>query len=129
MGTLIRLARALPLVLALAALAGAAYLVLAWTRSPDRARAVVIRLLAAVTGLLTALFCLASAYALFEGNGPVLDLFGGFAAVSALSLGVVLLRAWRYARSHPGFALLPRRPGGGKGGGRGAPRGRSGSAL
>lgn len=108
MSALIRLARALPLVLALAAAAGVAYLALSSIHSPDRAKAILIRLLAAVTGALSALFCLASAYAVFEGNGPVLDLFGAFAAVSALSLALVLLWAWRYARAHPGFTLVPR---------------------
>ena len=108
MNVLIRLIRALPLVVALAVLAVRVYALVSAFRSPDRAKEVLIRLFAVLTGVLTALFCLASAYAVFEGNQPVLDLFGAFAAVSALALGVVSLCAWRFARTHPDFVLCPR---------------------
>ena len=98
MNVLIRLARALPLVVVLAVLAVVVYALVSWARSPQRAKEVLARLFLVLTGALTALFCVASAYAVFEANQPVLDLFSAFAAVSALALGVTCVCWWRLRR-------------------------------
>ena len=98
MNVLIRLVRAAPLVIFLAVIAVLVYALVSWARSPRRAKEVLVRLFLVLTMPLTMLFCLASAYAVFEGNEPVLELFSAFAAVSALALGVTCVCWWRLRR-------------------------------
>ena len=98
MNALVRLVRAAPLVIFLAVVAVLVYALVSWARSPRRAKEVLVRLFLVLTAPLTMLFCLASAYAVLEGNQPVLDMFSAFAAVSALALGVTCVCWWRLRR-------------------------------
>lgn len=109
MNILVRLARSLPLVILLAALAAVVYFVVSWHRSPERAKEVLIKLFTVLTSILTTFFCLASAYAIFEANQPVLDLAASFAAVSALALVVTRLCRWRFVKNHPNYRFKPTR--------------------
>lgn len=101
MNALIRLIRSLPLIIALVILGIIVYLIVSWLRSPDRAKAVLIKLFHVLNAALTALFLLGVAYALGEGNLFVADLNAGFAAVSAVALGITLLCRWRYLKNRP----------------------------
>lgn len=103
MNVLIRLVRALPLVVALVVLAVIVYCLVASFRSPDRAKEVLIKLFGVLNAALTTLFCLASAYAVFEANRPVLELASSFAAVSALALAITLLCRWRFLSRRPDY--------------------------
>lgn len=100
---LVRLVRALPLVVVLAVVAVLVYCLVASFRTPDRAKEVLIRLFAALNGALTALFCLASAYAISEANEPVFELASAFAAVTALAFAVTMACRWLFLRRRPGY--------------------------
>lgn len=100
---LARLFRSLPLVAALLVVAALVYLVVSALRSPVRAREVLIKVLLAVTGALTAFFGLASLYAWFEGNAGALELALTFAAVSLAALAVTLLCRHRFLKHHPNY--------------------------
>lgn len=103
------MARSLPLVVALALLAAAVYVVVSWRRSPNRAKEVLIRLFTVLTGGLTALFSLAGLYALLDGNANVFELAAGFAVASALALAVTRLCRWRFVKNHPNYRIKPTR--------------------
>ena len=103
MNLLIRLIRALPLLVVLAVVALVVYLVVSGVKSPERAKEVLIKLFGVLTSALTVFFCTASAYAWLESNWYVLDLFGAFAAVSALALVVTLVCRRRFIKNHPDY--------------------------
>lgn len=84
----------------LAIVALAAYLVCTALCSPERAKTLLARVLTGFTGFLTVLFCAATAYAWLENNAYVLEFMGGLALVSALALGAVRLYARRLVRRH-----------------------------
>ena len=103
MNALVRLVRALPLVVMLAVLAVLVYCLVASFRSPDRAKEVLIKLFVALNGVLTAFFCLTSAYAVFEANEPVLELASAFAAVTVLAFAIAMACRWLFLRRRPGY--------------------------
>lgn len=103
MGLIVRLARSLPLVAALALLAAVVYFAVSWRRSPNEAKDLLTRVFRILTGALTAFFGLAALYALLDGNPAVLDLAAAFAAVSALALGITLLCRRRFLKNHPNY--------------------------
>ena len=104
MGVLVRLARALPLVLALAVLALVLYVVISWTRSPNRAKEILIQLFTVLSAVLSVVFALGTTYALFENNTAVLELAGAFLGVSLLTLLITRLCRQRFIRNHPNYA-------------------------
>lgn len=103
MGVLVRLLQSLPLVILLIVLALVIYFVVAWMRSPMRAKEILIQFFTVFTLVLSAFFLLASAYALFEGNGPVLELTASFAAVALVALGITRFCRWRFVKHHPHY--------------------------
>ena len=105
MGVLVRLARALPLVLALAVLAAVLYVAISWTRSPNRAKEILIKLFTVLSAVLSVIFGLACAYALFEDNVAVLELAAAFLGVSMLTLLITRLCRQRFIRNHPNYAI------------------------
>lgn len=109
MNVLVRMARSLPLVAALALLAVAVYVVVSWRRSPNQAKEALIRLFTVLNGGLTVLFALASLYALLDGNANVFDLAVGFLVVSAVALAVTRLCRRRFVRNHPNYRFKPTR--------------------
>ena len=105
----VRLVRALPLLLALAAIAALVYVVVAGLRSPNRAKEVLIKLFTVIGLTLTVSFCVATAYAWLEDNIPVLELAGAFAAVSAFVLVVTRICRRRFIKNHPDYVFKPSR--------------------
>lgn len=103
MGVIVRLLQSLPLVIFLAILALVIYFVVAWLRSPMRAKEILIQFFTVLTLVLSGFFLLASAYALFEDNGPVLELTVSFAVVSLVALGITRLCRWRFVKHHPHY--------------------------
>lgn len=99
MNALIRLWRALPLVVFLVVLAVVVYAIVSSFRSPRRAKEILVKLFLVLTGVLTSVFSLLSAYALLESNEYVFEWFGIFAAVSALALLITLFCRWRLKRT------------------------------
>lgn len=95
------LVRSMPLLVGLLVLAVVVYGLVAAFRTPDRAKAVLIRVFTVLTAFLTVFFCAATAYAWLENNLYVLELAGACAGVSAAAFVVTRLCRRRYLRSHP----------------------------
>ena len=76
MALVARLLQSLPLVIVLVILALVIYFVVSWARSPERAKEVLIKFFTVFNSILSIFFLLATAYAFFEGNQPVLELYG-----------------------------------------------------
>ncbi len=103
MGLLARLSRVVPLVLALALVAGVIYLVVTYRHSPARAKEVLIRLFTWLCGALSVCFALASVYAFFDNAPAVLDLALSFLAVSLVGLGITRLANHRFLKHNPAY--------------------------
>lgn len=103
MNALVRLIRALPLVIALAVLAVVVYVVVAGMRSPNRAKEILIKLFTVVTTVLSVAFLLFAGYALLDGNEAVFDLAWVFAVVSIAALAITRLCRRRFAKHHPQY--------------------------
>lgn len=103
MALLIRLLQSLPLVIFLIVLAVVVYFVVSWLRSPRHAKAALIKLFTVITSVLSILFALASAYALLEHNGTVLELTGSFLAVAVIALIITRICRWRFVKNNPNF--------------------------
>lgn len=100
---LVRLYRILPLLIILAFVAVVVYFVVSWRTSPNRAKELLIKIFTWIFIVLTALFGLATLYAAGEANQAVAELFGSFAAVTLIGLGVTRLCKWRFVKHHPHF--------------------------
>lgn len=103
MAILARMMQSLPLVIFLIVLAVVVYFVVAWAKSPTKAKEVLIKLFTVLTCVLSGFFLLASAYAFFESNGNVLDLTVPFLIVSLAALGITRLCRWRFVKNHPQY--------------------------
>lgn len=99
--------RALPLVVVLVVVGLVAYLVLSSLRSPDRAKRVLLRAFTGVTGFLTVLFCVATAYAWLEDNLYVLEFVGALAVASAVGFAVTFLLYRYYLRGRKSDSNRP----------------------
>lgn len=103
MNALVRLIRALPLVIALAVLAVVVYAAVASMRSPNRAKEILIKLFTVITTALSVVFLLGAGYALLDGNEAVFDLAWAFAVVSIVAFAIVRLCRRRFVRNHPDY--------------------------
>lgn len=88
LGLLARATRIVPFLLILAVAAAVIYLVVTYRHSPARAKEVLVRVFTWLCGAITVFFGVVSLYALFEGNGAVLDLAASFMVVGLIGLGV-----------------------------------------
>lgn len=88
MGLLARIARVVPLLLVMAAVAIVIYLVVTYRHSPTRAKEILIKVFTWMNVVIIAFFGLVSLYALFEGHMGVLDLALSFAVFGLICLGV-----------------------------------------
>ena len=104
-----RLSRVIPMLLVLALVAAVVYVFVAYTKSPLRAKEVVIKMFLAITGVLSAFFGLFTLYSLFESNEGVFDLAISFLVTALVGLGVTLLCRWRFLKNHPNYRLKPER--------------------
>lgn len=101
MAIIARLLQSLPLVIFLVILAVVVYFVVSWLRSPERAKEVLIRLFTVLNLVLSALFLLATLYAWFEWNVPVLELTVSFLVVSLVALAITRICRWRFVKNNP----------------------------
>ena len=109
MGLLARLSRIVPLLVLLALVAAVVYLVVSYRRSPARAKEVLIQAFTWICGILAAFFGIVSLYALFEGNGAVLDLAVSFMAVGLVGLVVVLCCNYAFLKHNPNYKKKPQK--------------------
>lgn len=103
MNVLVRLVRALPLLIFFAILAVVVYAAVASFRSPERAKEVLIKLFTVISVAFSVFFGLASAYALFENNTYVLELTCAFAFISLLTYGITFFCRLRFMKNHPDY--------------------------
>ncbi len=104
-----RLSRVIPMLLVLAVAAAVVYVFVAYTKSPLRAKEVVIKMFLAITGALSVFFVLFTLYSLFESNEGVFDLAVSFLITALVGLGITLLCRWRFLKNHPNYRIKPDR--------------------
>ena len=109
MGALIRIVQSLPLVIALCVVAAVIYFVVAWLRTPTRAKEILIKVFLVLTGALSAVFLLATVYSAIEGNQNTLEFFVALLAISAIALAITLVCRWRFRVNHPHYKYTPQR--------------------
>lgn len=98
-----RLYRIVPLLVVLAVIAAVVYLVVTFRFSSNRAKEVLIKVFTWLNIVLSALFLLATLYALVEANQAVAELTGSFLAVSLIALGVTRICNRVFIKNHPGY--------------------------
>lgn len=103
MAVVVRLMQSLPLIIALVVLALVVYFVVSWLRSPTRAKEILIQFFTVLTIVLSVFFALASIYAWFENNEPVLELTVSFLVVSLLALGITRICRRVFLKHHPHY--------------------------
>ncbi len=100
---MIRLYRILPLLIVLAVIALVVYLIMSFRYSSDRAKATLIKVFFWLNIVLSVVFGLITAYALLEGNEPVIELFGSCLAVTVIGLAVTLICRAVFRKNHPRY--------------------------
>lgn len=100
---MIRLYRILPLLIVLAVIAVAMYLIMSFRYSSDRAKATLIKAFFWIFVVLSIVFAVITAYALFDQNMAVTELFGSCLAVCVIGLGVTLICRAVFRRHHPHY--------------------------
>lgn len=100
---LVRLYRALPILIVLGILAVLVYLVVSWRHTPTHAKLALIKVFTVANGGLTAFLGLATVYALLDGNEFVADFFFWCGVMTAILLGITLLCRRRFFKKHPKF--------------------------
>lgn len=103
MTALLRIMQSLPLVVALALIAGIVYFVVSYTKSPNRAKEVLINLFLVIGTGLCVIFGLVCLYCLFEGNQGMLEFFAMFLAISVLTLAITLICRAVFRKHHPHY--------------------------
>ncbi len=103
----VRLFRAIPLLIALAVLAGVIYIVVAWKASPTRAKEILIKAFTIINGVLTGFFALASLYAVADKNPDVFELFVTFLIVAVIALVITLICRAVFLRHNPNYKQKP----------------------
>lgn len=103
----IRLYRVLPLAIALAVVALAAYLVISYLRSPLRAKEVLIAAFSRVSIVGLAACALVTAYALLDGNVVFAELSGSCMLIFAVALAIVLVCRAVFLKHHPEYRQKP----------------------
>ena len=100
---MIRLYRILPFLVLLAIVIGIAYVVMSFRYTSDRAKAVLIKFLTWLFGILSAVLALITAYAAFERNEPVIELFGSCLAITIIGLAITRICHAVFRRRHPNY--------------------------
>lgn len=101
------LSRSLPLAIALVVLAVAIYFVIAWRRSPARAKEVLIKVFTVLCSAIAVFFALASVYAVVDNNTPVLELALSFMGVGIVGLGITLVCRHFFRKHNPHYKDAP----------------------
>ena len=102
-----RLARALPLVVALVVLAVLVYALVSWRTSPNRAKIVLIRLFLVLSGALCIFFLGAAGYAAIDSNPIAVELAFTFLVPPAIALVIVLVCRAVFYHNHPSYKVSP----------------------
>lgn len=98
-----RLYRIAPLLIILAIIALAIYLVVSWRSTPARAKEVLIKIFIVLNGGLSALFLLATLYALLEGNLFVAEFFATCMATTLIVLSITFVCRFRFLKNNPNY--------------------------
>lgn len=106
-GFLARMSRTFPLLIILAVLAGVAYLILSWWRTPTRAKEILIKVFTWIGLAIVAAFAVVTLYALVDGNIAVTELAIGFMLVGALCLIIARLCNRVFLKHNPGYKDKP----------------------
>ena len=112
MPLLARISRIVPLVIALAVIAGVVYVVAMFLYSPTRAKEILIKLFTFLMSILSAFFALASVYALVDGNFDVFELAASFLATTLIGFGVTLLCRRTFLKHNPNYRKKPEKTSG-----------------
>ncbi len=103
MGLIVRLSRIVPLLIILAVIAAVIYLFVSYTRSPARAKEVLIKVFTVLCSVISAAFLVVTLYALLDGNMAVVDLAACFLAVGLIGLGVTQLCRYIFMKHNPHY--------------------------
>lgn len=101
------LSRSFPLVIALVVLAVVIYFVVAWRRSPARAKEILIKVFVVLCSAIAVFFTLASLYAVVDDNIPVLELAASFAVVGVVGLIITLICRYVFKKNNPHYKQVP----------------------
>ena len=102
----VRMIRLVPLVVILLLLGFIIYIIAQIKYSPNKAKAIVIKLFIWICSILTIFFLLCCLYAVLDANNiPALELFLSFATVPAVGLLITLLCKLIFNKNHPDFKL------------------------
>lgn len=104
---IVRLVRALPLVVALALIAGVVYIVASWRSSPARAKELLIKIFTVLNGALCVFFGIATLYALGEANTDVMDLTFTFLVAAAIALIITRICRRVFLKHNPAYKVKP----------------------
>lgn len=102
-----RLTRIVPLLIALAVVAGIVYVIAAWRYSPARAKEILIKLFTGLNLVLAGFFGLASLYALSESNADVMDLTLSFMVTALVALGITQICRAVFLKHNPAYREKP----------------------
>lgn len=100
---MIRLYRMLPLLVVMAVIAAIVYLIMSFRYSSERAKAALIRVFTWLCAILSGIFALITAYALFEHNQPVIELFGSCLIVTLVGLVITCICHAVFRKNHPRY--------------------------
>lgn len=100
---MIRLYRILPLLVVLAVIAVAVYLIMSFRYSSERAKATLIKVFFWLNAVLSVAFLLITAYALLERNAAVSELFGSCLAVTVIGLAITLICRAVFRKNYPRY--------------------------
>lgn len=99
----VRMIRLIPMVVILLVIGLIIYIVAQIKYSPNKAKAIVLKVFFWICIVLTAFFLLCCLYCILDGNVPALELFASFAAVPAFGLLIVLLCKAIFHKNHPNY--------------------------
>ena len=100
---MIRLYRILPFIILLAVVILIAYLIMSFRYTSERAKGLLIKFLTGLFGILSIGLGLITVYALFEHNGPVIELFGSCLAITVIGLIVTRICNVVFRKNHPHY--------------------------
>lgn len=100
---MIRLYRILPLLIVLAVIALAIYLIMTFRYSSDRAKAMLIKAFFWIFAVLSIVFAVITIFALLDHNIAVTELFGSCLAVCLIGFVVVLICRAVFRKNHPRY--------------------------
>lgn len=100
---MIRLYRILPFLIPLAIIILVAYLIMSFRYTSEKAKVTLIRFLTWLFGILSVVLGLITAYALFEQNQPVIELFGSCVVITLIGLIVTRICNAIFRKNHPNY--------------------------